>query len=152
MKKSWLTVVAGSWFLFTLIILFYAPVWDGPINVLTCLVGLIGTGFACIYLRWRWPWASLALVGSGVALLSIYVLKWGLFVNDYMLADAAPSLISTLWLLIWNRVFVAYKLVTGGQLIRAVIESYWELGMPLLQSIIVIFLVSHRISKGSPDT
>jgi hypothetical protein len=80
-----------------------------------------------------------ACIAAGGVFLSIYAVKWGLFIHDYVAVDPNPSVPIAAWLFIKTRIFVPAKLANDGFLLRALIELYWELGMPILQLIIITF-------------
>jgi len=136
-KDLWILLFAGSWFLFALIIFFALPPWSGLINILTCVIGLIGAGFACLCLFLRRPWVLFACLGSAVVLLSVYVIRWALFIQEYLSVDPEYGLLRTMWLPISSRLSIFLRLATDGRYLRALTELYWTLGMPVLQLVII---------------
>ena len=144
-------MLVGSWILFALIIVFVLPPWSGLINILTCIVGLTGTVFACLYLLLsKRPGVWVACLGSGVILVGIYLVRWMLFVQEYLSVDPEYGIFRAIWLAISSRFLISWKSATDGHYLRALVELYWTLGMPTLQVLIIIIALAPFVLIKKP--
>ena len=140
--RSWTAILfIGSWLCFALIALFFEAAWSSPMNTVKSVVGLVGAAISCILIYSKRPWVFFGCLTLGGVLLITYTLELVLRVWSYLIVDPEFGVLRTIWLKVSTSFLVAMKLAEDGFLLRAAIEFYWMLGMPLLQVVIAVLII-----------
>ena len=152
MQRSTNYLIAGSWFLFLLVIVFLDAVWSAPIHILKAAIGLLGVAVsvALLYRQRRWPIVASAVLAA--ILLLVYASEFGLRASSYKGVAPETSWLATVWLKVLTSYAAPLRLAEEGFVGRAAGELYWNLGMPLLQLIILALLIGqYRLKRGSQE-
>jgi len=149
--KNWpLILLTASWLVFALIVVSFGPVWSGLLNIIKSLIGLVGLllSVLCLFKNRSWVGGCLAL---SAALLGIYLFDWTGRVLEYLSVDPELGLFGTVGLVLSTPLSVSWKLAADGFPLRAFIEAYWTLGMPLLQ-LVFAALVAYQLKARRVST
>jgi len=150
MERARNYLIAASWFLFLLVVVLMDAAWSAPIHVLKAAIGLIGiaVSLALLYRQRAWTLTASAMLAATVVL--VYAAELLFRVSSYRAADPEAGWLTTLWLKLWTSYAAPLKLAHEGSVGRAIGELYWNLGMPLVQIIILPVLVfQYRIKRDS---
>jgi hypothetical protein len=145
-------LIAASWICFALIILSLQAAWSSPLNALKSVIGLIGvvTSVALIYRPRTWPLVICIVLGA--VLLLLYAVEFGARVESYTAVDPQFGVPATVWQKLSTSFVAPMKVIENGFLLRGLGELYWNLGMPLLQLILLALFAYQRASKATTST
>lgn len=145
-KSSLLVLMAASWVAFVLIVVTVDSVWSGLFHVLRSAIGLVGllVVIPLVFLN-RLRTSALAFLIS--LLLVVYLADWALRIRDYMSVDVELGLLRSVGLVLSTPLRVSWRLAGDGQLLRALVESYWLSVMPLLQVVFLLLLIYQLTRK-----
>ena len=149
--QSNIYLVAGSWLLFMVaLFVLWQAAWSAPIHIVRLALTVFGIAVSLVLVVRRSDWAVTAAGIVAALVVVLYIVELAARVSSYKTADPEIGWLAAIWLKIATSFSAPLKIAREVSPARGIAELYWNLGMPLLQLIILALLVYHWSRRLKP--